>query len=55
MRKKKNLINKDSKLRTTKHGTKVRILEKLANDIYLVEAITRNGVFTTQVTEEGLQ
>ena len=54
MKKNKKDMNRDSKIRTTKEGTKVRILNSIGRGIYLAEAITRTGVFTTQVTDEDL-
>lgn len=54
MKKNKKDMNRDSKIRTTKEGTKVRILNSIGKGIYLAEAITRTGIFTTQVTDEDL-
>ena len=40
---------------TRPHGNAVRVIRKLLNDLYLVEAITRNGAFVTLVAEEDLE
>jgi len=54
MREKKRTSN--PAFRYTTHGTAVRIIEKLLNNLYLVEALTkRNGAFVTMVAEADLK